>query len=67
MEKQIISQRFAEANIDNNSQNFWSQVKRMCSKSVTTSITVDGFTMPESIAAHFAEKCQRFAYKCSIK
>ena len=58
MEKEIISERFAEAIIDNKSRDFWFEVKRMRGKSATASNVVDGLTTPESIAAHFAEKYQ---------
>jgi hypothetical protein len=58
MENDIISDRFANAMLDNSGRDFWSEVKRMRSNKSCSSNIVDGCTTPDSIAAHFAEKYQ---------
>jgi hypothetical protein len=45
-DKEIISESFAEADIDIKIRDCWSEVKRMRRESATTSNTVDGLATP---------------------
>ena len=54
-EDNIISEKVADAILDNNSRNFWSEIKRIRSSRSGSSRTVDDQTDPSSIARVFAE------------
>ena len=51
-EKNIISERFAETILNGEGCDFWSEVKRMHTKVLTTSNIVDGLDSVVIIAAH---------------
>jgi len=58
LEKEIISDRFAESIFSNKDRDFWSEVKHLGGKGRTLSSMVDDCTTPSCIAALFADKYQ---------
>ena len=57
-EKDIISDRFAQAVLNGHDRDFWAEVKRVRGKGSTTSNIVDGCSDAGNIAALFADKYQ---------
>ena len=57
-ERDKVNQRFAEAVVDNNSRDFWGEVKRIRSSGTSCSSCVDGLACSKDIADLFARQYQ---------
>jgi len=57
-EREIINERFTDTILNNQSRNFWDEVKKIRSSSKGRSSSVDGLTCSEDVANRFAEKYQ---------
>ena len=55
-ERNILNERFAEFILNDDSRNFWSEVKRLRSTRSCPSCMADDVTTPDDIASLFARK-----------
>ena len=58
-EQHIVSERIAESLLNSNDRNFWSEIKRIRSKSMGMSRTVDGISDSANISKLFADKYRK--------
>jgi len=66
-ERDEVNQRFAEAVLDNNSRDFWGEVKSIRSSGASCSSCIDGLECSKDIADLFAKQYQDlYTYNTSV-